>query len=216
MGLDMKRIGLMGGTFDPVHFGHLSIALAAQREIDLDKVILMPAYIQPFKRDKFVTDDELRLEMLNLSILDKDGIEISTWELDKKGISYTYDTISHLKNEMPEDEIWFIMGSDSLMKIESWHKGVELLESCFFLVGARPEDPIDTIIEQIDYLTDKYQTRIHLLNEKMLPISSTLVREKIERDEPISGLVPPMVEDYIYAKRLYGRMEEENPGDAFA
>ena len=203
----MKRIGLMGGTFDPVHLGHLGIALAAERENDLDKVILMPAFIQPFKRDRYVTQDEFRLEMLNLSILDKDGIEISTWELDKKGISYTYDTIMHLREEMPNDEIWFIMGSDSLLQIETWHKGVELLKNCSFLVGARPEDSVDAIKEKITYLTDKYQTKIKLLNEKMLPINSTLIREKIEKDEPISGLVPPMVEDYIYAKGLYKGME---------
>ena len=206
----MGRIGLMGGTFDPVHLGHLGIATAALREGALDKVILMPAYIQPFKRDRYISDDELRLEMLRIAILDKEGIEISTWELDKKGVSYTYDTIMHLKDTLPGEELWFIMGSDSLMAVEKWHKGVELLNNCFFIVGARPEDSKDTILETIDTLTNKYQTKILLLEEKMLPISSTIIREKLEKNEPISGLVPPMVEEYIYDKGIYGGLGEED------
>ena len=199
----MNKIGLMGGTFDPVHYGHIELAVSAKEELDLDRVIMIPAYIQPFKRDRYITPDEQRLNMLELSISREDGLEISTWEIDKGGISYTYDTLTYFRSLYTDSEITFIMGSDSLLKIEGWYKGIDLLKSCSFAVGTRPSDDDQIIIDTIANLHHKYGTKIYKVKNKMLPINSTMIREKIEREEPISGLVVPEVENYIYENKLY-------------
>ena len=197
------NIGIMGGTFDPVHYGHTGLAIAALDELALQKVIIIPAYVQPFKRDRYITPDEHRLEMLKIAIFQDERLEISTWEIDKGGISYTYDTLMHFKEIMPLSKLWFIMGGDSLMKLENWFKGIELLKNFSFVVGTRPMDDNSELINTIKHLETKYGTEICLLKHQMLPINSTLIRETIEREEPISGLVSPDVEDYIYENKLY-------------
>ncbi len=209
-----KRIGLMGGTFDPVHFGHTGLAIAASRELGLEKVLMIPAFIQPFKRDRYVTSDEHRLAMLeiavseanvylNKNITSQDVLEISTWEIEKGGISYTFDTIMHFKDVYPDDELWFIMGGDSLMKLENWYKGKELLSSCNFAVGTRPMDDNTLLDSTIKKLSIDYRTDIYKIIKPMLNINSTMVREKMDNNEPISGLISSQVESYIYEHKLY-------------
>ena len=199
----------MGGTFDPVHYGHTGLASAAYKELDLSKVIIMPAYIQPFKRDRAITSDVHRVEMLKLALekeatyLDDSPFEISTWEIEKGGVSYTYDTLVHLKEVYPEDEILFIMGSDSLLKVESWYKGKELLENFSFGVGLRESDDIEEVEFCKKHLEENYGTKIFLLKGKMLPFSSTMIREALEEEGSISGMVAPEVENYIYGNKLY-------------
>lgn len=200
---DNKRIGLMGGTFDPVHFAHTGLALAAAEELGFEKVIMIPAFIQPFKKDKYVTSDEHRLEMLRIAVEQYDNLQVSTWEIERGGISYTYDTVMHFKEEYPDKDLWFIMGSDSLMKLENWYKGTDLLRICSFAVGTRPMDDTSKLDETIHILKSKYGTEIYPIKQKMLPINSTMVRDLLEREEPISGLVLPGVENYIYENKLY-------------
>ena len=199
----IENIGIMGGTFDPVHYGHVGLAVSAKDELLLDKVIIIPAFIQPFKRYKNITSDVHRLSMLEMAFSDKDGIEISTWEIERGGISYTYDTLSYFNSIHQDSKIWFIMGGDSLMKLENWHKGIELLKSFSFAVGTRPMDDNSGLINKIEYLHEKYGTEIILIKKEMLPINSTMVREFLEEEKPISGLVSPEVENYIYENKLY-------------
>lgn len=205
----MSKIGLMGGTFDPVHYGHTGLALNAYKELNLSKVIMIPAYIQPFKRDKAVTSDEHRVEMLKLALTaeevgyDESPFEISTWEIEKGGVSYTYDTLTYFNDLYQNDHICFIMGSDSLMKVENWFKGKELLRNFDFAVGLRQEDKEEEIIAHADYLEKTYGRTITLISNKMLPFSSTMVRERLEEGKSISGMVAPEVENYIYENKLY-------------
>ena len=200
----MSRIGILGGTFDPIHLGHIGLAEAAIREVDLNKVILMPAFVQPFKQDRFVSSPEDRLNMLEAAISEsKYSLEISTLEFDRQEVSYTFDTICELKKENPRDEIYFIMGSDSMMNLESWYKGKDLLKATDFIVSLRPTNDREKVEEKALELKEKYGSHILLLNELMVPISSTDIREKIERGEPVSGLVPIGVENYIYEQGLY-------------
>ena len=199
----MSRIGIMGGTFDPVHLGHTNLAISATEEMGLSKVILVPAYIQPFKKDRFVSSGDHRLEMLRLATLGIDIIEISTWEMDKGGVSYTYDTLTYFSSEFPKDEIWFILGSDSFLKLEKWYKGKELLRSTNFIVGLREEDDSGFVGNESKRLSEIYNNKIEILNKTMLPFSSTCIRERIENEESISGIVAPEVEEYIYEQKLY-------------
>ena len=202
-GTSKKRIGIMGGTFDPVHLGHIGVAQAALDEAMLDEVVFMPAYIQPFKQDRYVADGSDRLRMLELSTFGEERFTVSSWELDKESISYTYDTLTHFINVEPENRYYFLMGSDSMMKIERWNRGEELLKICNFIVGLRPTNDRNAVEECAKRLSNTYGSEIILLEKTMLPISSTMIRELTESGRPISGLVAPLVEEYIYAHELY-------------
>ena len=213
----MSRIGVLGGTFDPVHKGHIALAQAACREFSLDRLILMPAYIQPFKRDRKVSDDGERLEMLELALAevsDSDAgipLEISTYEIDKEGVSYSYDTISHLKEEYPTDRIFFVMGSDPLrfneekekINLENWYRAEDLFNLCDFIVSLRPEDDRENIAKTLAYLSDKYGMEMALIEEEMPAINSTMIREMAGKGEDISALVLPEVREYIEMKGMY-------------
>ena len=144
-----NRIGILGGTFDPVHIGHISLGTAAISEANLEKLIVMPAYIQPFKQGKRVTDDEHRLAMTRLAFENVTKSEISTLEIDRMRISYTFDTLSELKKQYPDKELFFITGTDSFMQVHSWYKGVELLKNFSFIVSSRPGYMEDELNEKI-------------------------------------------------------------------
>lgn len=198
-----KKLGIMGGTFDPVHLGHIGVAEAALSEVGLDEVIFMPAYIQPFKQNRYVADGDMRFEMLKLATIHEDRFKVSDWELKQESVSYTFDTVSHLLKEDFADKIFFLMGSDSLMSVETWYKGKELLEICNFVVGLRPNNDRSVVEKHAEMLSQKYDSEIILLEKNMLPISSTMIREYVMASKPISGLVTPLVEEYIYKNELY-------------
>ena len=201
----MARFGIMGGTFDPVHYAHTSLAIATAKQLGLDYVLMMPAYIQPFKRNQDVSNEAHRVNMLNLAIETEGGdlLRLSDYELSLGGISYTYDTIMHFKETNPKDDIWFIMGSDSFVKINEWHRGEELLKSCNFAVGTRPTNDIDKVRADVEDFNRILPGEVVLIDKLMLPISSTMVRNAVMEDKPISGMVTPLVEEYIYENKLY-------------
>ena len=163
----------------------------------------MPAYIQPFKQGKRVTDDEHRLAMANLAFKDIPKTEISTLEIDRMRISYTFDTMSELKKQYPGKELFFITGTDAFMQIDSWYKGVDLLENFSFIVSARPGYYEDELNETIKTYQRLYNTQVIKLVAKMPDISSTDIREAYRNGESISSLVPEAVERYIKDNGLY-------------
>lgn len=199
----MKKIGILGGTFDPVHRGHLAIAQAAARKLNLDYVYLMPANVSPFKVGRNTSSNKDRLSMLRLATKGCDFCRVSTIETDKGQISYTYETISKIKKEHPEKEIVFIVGADNLLSIEKWYKGKELLKSCSLAVGVRPGYDMTEVNRQIEHLTEVYGTRIDILDNIQLCISSTDIKERVRAGHRIEYLVTPEVERYIYAHGLY-------------
>lgn len=200
----MKRIGVLGGTFDPVHFGHIGLGENASMEFNLDEVLLVPAFVQPFKKEMKVTDASHRIEMLKLASGEsKFNLKVSTLEIDRGEVSYSFDTITSLRKEYSKDELWFIMGSDSMMHLHTWHKGLELIDLCNFIVGLRPNNQIELVKTRAKELKEKYNARIHLMKKLMLPISSTDIRERVAKGESIKELVPSSVEKYIYEQRLY-------------
>lgn len=199
----MNSIGLMGGTFDPIHLGHLELAKAVKEELELPEVIMMPAFIQPFKRGRNVASAEDRLNMLALSVKRYEGITVSEFEIKRGVVSYTYDTLAALKKEHPDVDYTFIMGSDSLISIDTWFKGPELLKECGFAVGMRTSTDQDQIEKKAAALRQRYGAKITIIQKRMLPISSTGVREKASRHESLQGLVTPETEHYIYEHGLY-------------
>ena len=173
----MNVIGLLGGSFDPIHYGHRTLGCAAVEEVALDKLIVMPTHIQPFKQNKKVAQDEHRLAMAALAFDGCDKVEISDYEIKKGDVSYSYDTMSHFREQYPNDELFFIMGADSFINVEKWYKGEELLSEFGFIVSSRPGYPEKVLESCIKFYKEDYGTKIIRLRTKMPDISSTEIRE---------------------------------------
>lgn len=203
--VDENRIGVLGGTFDPVHIGHVALGRAALMEAGLAKLIVMPAYIQPFKQGKRVTDDEHRLAMAKLAFAEVPRTEVSTFEIDRMRVSYTYDTMTALQKEMPGKEIFFITGTDAFLALDSWYKGIDLLEHFSFIVSIRPGYREEELDHKIGEYRARYGTNVIKLASQMPDISATEIREKYQAGEPATGLVPETVERYITEHGLYQR-----------
>ena len=200
----MKKIGILGGTFDPVHLGHINLAIDAKAQAGLDKVIFVPAKLQPFKLDKNVTAGEHRLAMIKEAIDGIDGLEVSPYELEAEGISYTYLTVRAMKKRFGTDaRLYFITGTDSFLKIETWKNTEELIRSCSYIIGTRPgyrKQELDICIERI---RRDYNTEVINIDNTQFDISSTEIRKRLESGLPCSDLIPDKTERYITANGLY-------------
>jgi len=219
------RIGLFGGTFNPIHRGHLRAASKVMKRFNLDQIFLIPAALPPHKTPGLVANASDRLKMINLAIADLSGVTVSDVELNRPGPSYTIDTIHHFKNTLsPGACIYLIMGLDAFLEIHTWKSHQDLLAQIAFIVVARPgEDHSDAregwrILEsylkstlsadyQFDtaracYLSEGRQP-IHIADIDALDISSTEIRERVKRKQRIENFVTPEVTDYIRLKGLY-------------
>ena len=200
----MKKIGILGGTFDPVHLGHINLAIDAKAQAGLDKVIFVPAKLQPFKLDKNVTAGEHRLAMIKEAIDGIDGLEVSPYELEAEGISYTYLTVRAMKKRFGTDaRLYFITGTDSFLKIETWKNAEELIRSCSYIIGTRQgyrKQELDICIERI---RRDYNTEVINIDNTQFDISSTEIRKRLESGLPCSDLIPEKTERYITANGLY-------------
>lgn len=201
-----KRVGILGGTFNPVHNGHMDIAEQARSEFSLDEVLLMvasdPPHKQASKRD--LVPKEMRYEMAVLACEDHPKIKASPIELLREGRSYTVDTMRELKQFNPQIEYLFIIGEDTLYQLESWHDVEQLFSLTEFICLKRPiaPVPIPPTLEA-RRLADKYGAVIHLSDYSGPNISSSYIRDCLHAGRSIHHLVPKAVEDYIHAFRLY-------------
>ncbi|AOR22690.1 nicotinate-nucleotide adenylyltransferase [Clostridium taeniosporum] len=197
----MKRYGIIGGTFDPIHYGHLYIAYEAMKQLNLDNVIFMPTGNPPHKEGKKVTDALIRYEMVNKAIKDFPKFSISNYEIEKKGFSYTYETLEYFKND--DIELFFITGADCLMDIETWEKTDEILSLCNLVTFSRGGFSNKKLIKQKEYIEKKYNVNITVLALKKLEISSTDIRERIRSDKRIDFFVPKSIIELIKNNNLY-------------
>jgi len=197
------KIGILGGTFDPVHFGHLSIAKQAIEELALDKLIVVPSKLQPFKLDVLVTIGMHRIEMLKLAFDGFEKVTISDYELTKNEVSYTINTLQAFKKKYPDSELWFLLGTDSFLKIEIWKNAKDLLTQFNLIVGARPGYKNKELDIQIKHLEKTYGTEIYKLSNEKFDISSTDIRTSINQGKAIDKYVPLAVERYITEYALY-------------
>lgn len=200
----LKRIGVLGGTFDPIHNGHIGLAEDAKEQVGLEKVILIPARLQPFKLDKYVTDGVHRLEMAKLAAAGVSGLEVSDYELRRESISYTYKTLRAMaKQAGSQARIYFITGTDAFLKVSTWKHAEEMLKDYSFIVGSRPgyrDSELDACIEDLKKV---YNTDIVKIENRKRDISATEIRERLEDGSPLTGLVPQAVERYIEKHGLY-------------
>ena len=200
----MKRIGILGGTFDPVHYGHIALAEDAVREADLDEVVMIPARIQPFKQDREYASGEDRFRMLALAAGKNDHITVSRYELEQEGVSYTYLTLRYMQEFFGEDtRLFFITGTDSFLKIDTWKNAPELLTKYSFIIGTRPGYRQEEYQEALRRITSAFGTEVISMNKTELDISATQIREMVAEGKDISGLLPPEVERYITEHGLY-------------
>ena len=200
----MKRIGILGGTFDPVHYGHIALAEDAVREANLDEVVMIPARIQPFKQEREYASGEDRFNMLALAAGKNDHVTVSRYELEQEGVSYTYLTLRHMQEFFGEDtRLFFITGTDSFLKIDTWRNAEELLTKYSYIIGTRPGYRQDEYREALQRITDTFGTEVISMHKTELDISATQIRELVSAGKPIDDFVPPEVNRYIIEHGLY-------------
>ena len=199
-----KRYGIMGGTFDPIHTGHLVVADEVRKRFTLDKVIFMPTGDPPHKDSKKVTRGEKRYEMTLLATITNPFFEISRLELDRKGITYTIDTVVELKKMYGEEvELFFITGADSLLELHKWKDSDHILDLCKIVAATRPGYDLNHMEGRLRELNDLHKDKIHTISTPGLQISSTDIRQRVKNDMSIKYLLPESVEIYINKYKLY-------------
>lgn len=197
-----RRIGVFGGSFNPIHIGHLVIAEAAWQEFALEHVLFIPTADTPNKTMHHI-DKYTRYRMVELAIADNPHFVISPIELERKGPSYTVDTIRLLQEEAPADtEFYFIAGTDAVADLPTWKYNRELLASCHFICASRPGD-VEKVRRSVRYFGALGRQKIHFLRTPELEISSTILRGLIRADRSVRYLIPEPVIGYIREKQLY-------------
>ncbi len=190
------RIGVFGGSFDPPHNGHIGIATHAARQLGLDRTILVPSAVPPHKLDRDLSSPEDRLAMCELAVADVPGLSVSDVELRREGVSYTVDTLLELRGMFPGSELFMLIGMDNYHEFHLWRDPERILELATVIVMDRP-----------GYRTRGIEpnagSRIRRVEVPQIDVSSTQIRRLVSIGEPISGLVPRAVEEYIDAHRLY-------------
>jgi len=200
----IRKIGIFGGSFDPVHLGHTGLAEDAMKQAGLEKVIFIPAKLQPFKLDKKLTSGEDRTEMLKLALGKAAGFEISTYELDNEGVSYSYLTMRAMQEKYGTDvKLYFITGTDAFLKIEQWKNAEELLTDYSYVIGTRPGYKQDELRSCMKNIHKRYGTEIININNVQVDVSSTEIRDIISRGGSAEGLISAEVERYIRSNGLY-------------
>lgn len=198
----MKRIGLMGGTFDPIHLAHTEIAKSAMEQYGLDKVIFMTSGNPPHKSDKTVTDALVRHEMVKLAIDGIHGFLASDYEVKKTEPSYSVNTLKWLKNEYNGAEIFFLLGEDSLDYIEKWYHPRELLSLCTVLVY--PRTSMETLREIVRKKTAELGGDIRIIDAPVYRASSTDLRNGISQGVDVSDMIDERVLTFVKKNKLYG------------
>jgi len=195
-------LGVLGGTFDPIHHGHLVAAQEAWWQLGLEKVLFLPAGLPPHKRGRRISAAAHRLRMAELAIAGKPHFAVSRVDLERQGPSFTLDTLLLLRKEVgPEEALFFIEGADSLADILKWHEPQGILELCELAVVRRPGVTID--LAKLEVRLPGLTSKVHWIEMPWLDISSSDVRARVKQGKPISYLVPDRVEEYVSAQSLY-------------
>ena len=182
------RIGIYGGTFDPVHHGHLILARQALEEFKLDRLVFVPAAESPFKIHNHTAPAADRLAMLRLATADEDHFTVDPLEVERGGVSYSIDTVKTFRSRDPGAELFFLVGEDNAYRLAEWHLFEELRKLVFFVVLSRSED---------------FQSPEYPVVQRRIEISSTEIRNRVANQESITYLVPESVKHYIEQHQLY-------------
>lgn len=196
-----KKVGIMGGTFSPIHLGHLLVAETAYEAFALDEILFIPSGISYLKSN--VLDAKIRMDMTSLAIEDNAHFALSTIEVDRRGDSYSYETIAKLKLANPTTEYFFIVGSDSLMMMDQWKCPEKIFGQVKILVAPRQGCSEKQLQSRISQLQESFHAKILVLPMNRIDISSSEIRQKIQEHQSIRYLVHPQVAAYIEKHHLY-------------
>lgn len=199
----MKRLGIMGGTFDPVHYGHLVAAEGARYQFQLEEIIFVPTGRPPHKAPEKVSKPHHRLALTHLAINTNPFFAVSTMEIERTGLSYTIDTVRETSNLFPGAQIFFITGADAVLEILNWKNVAELLSMCFFIAATRPGYRLCSLKAGLPGFSPAQLERIIVMEVPALAISSTDIRQRVREGRPIKYLLPEPVENYILEHGLY-------------
>lgn len=199
------RVGLFGGTFDPVHYGHLLLADVAREQCDLDEIWFVPAALPPHKQDSTLAAGEARAEMIELAVAGNPGMLVSRYELDRGGVSYTVDTLRHFAEETPDAELFFLMGADMLHDLPNWREAHEVCRLAIPIVAERPgSGPLDHDCLKPIASAERIETfREYQIEIPQIDLSSTDIRQRVKEERSIRYRTPRAVQKYIEAHGLY-------------
>lgn len=196
-----RKVGILGGTFDPLHIGHLHIALCARHVLGLDEALVMPAGSPPHKPDERITSGGARLEMIRAAIEGIEGLGCSDLDLHGNAPSYTSDLLEKFRAQHPDTDLWFIIGSDSLHEFHTWHRPNRILEFTRLAVAERPGWPVGSLAEQPD--VPELSGSVDRFATVPLDLSSTIIRRRVAHGLPIDWLVPPRLLNLIQETGIY-------------
>lgn len=200
---DSLRVGIYGGTFAPIHNGHVAAAKAFMEQMKLDYLFVIPTCLPPHKQVDFVDDPVSRLAMCELAFKNVDGVVISDTEIKRGGKSYTYDTLMELQR--PNTRLFFMCGTDMVLTFDTWYRFEDIFKLCYPVYIRRENDPILTkkIVDKITEYYNKYGVMFRRIVTEPIELSSTQIRRAVAEGKDISKMVPPAVAEYIYEKHLY-------------
>lgn len=198
-----KKIGIMGGTFNPIHMGHLLMAQYAKEYADLDAVIFIPAGCPYMKAGSEILDGQARLQMVQLAIQGEDAFWASDIEIKRSGNTYTYETLQELSKIFPHAELYFVVGADSLFSLENWVYPEKILENCILIAAARNGSGMDVLENKRRDLVEHFGGEILLMDFPAIDISSTLIRKRVKNRNSVRYMTPDKVIEYIETNELY-------------
>lgn len=198
----MPEIGLMGGSFNPIHCGHVALARAALESGRVERVLFLPTGNPPHKKEG-LADKFDRLRMVELAVKHEAGMAVCREEIDRDGVIYTVDTLAALKRKMPDCTLTYLIGADTLRALGTWRRVETVIERCKFLVMMREGETREEVIRLTGLWTQR-GAQIDFLDARKMDISSTQIREQIQKGLPFERLVPQAVADYIHEHGLYG------------
>ncbi len=199
----MIKKGILGGTFNPIHNGHLKIAEEAYEAFGLESVFIIPSGISYFKADQKIPEGKIRYDMCLLACKDKQYLKVSDIEIKRPGNSYTYETLRALRENEPDTVFYYILGADSLSELKDFKNPDEIVDNCRIAVSVRGNEDNTGLEDLIKMYKERFHADISVFNTVNIDISSTEIRKCVKDGEDISGLVPKAVAKYIYENGLY-------------
>lgn len=199
----MKKIGIMGGTFNPIHIGHLILAERTKEDYSLDEIWIIPTGCSYMKKDVAVLPGEERYQMVSLAIEESEWMKCLDIEIKRAGYTYSYETLEHLKEMYPEDEFYFIFGADCLFSIEHWKYPERIFNACKIIAAMRNDASAEEMQQKKQALESQFGAQIELYRFPRLEISSTELRERIRMGKSVNYFIPKKVISYIADKGFY-------------
>ncbi len=208
-----RKIGIVGGTFNPIHNVHLLLGEAAREQFGLDRIIYIPTGKSYLKQDEDIPAGEMRYQMVKLAIDNNPYFTCSRLEIDREGNTYTIDTINELKKMYPGDELYLILGGDTFKQIENWYKSEELFKNVIILAAVRDNMSIEDMDKQRSYLHDKYGADVRILQFRNIDLSSSDIRKRLLSGRSVRYMVPDSVIEFAILKNIYSGVSVSDDDD---